>query len=846
MTTPPVCLLIRPVGTPAEDARFHYCDPSLSTEEQEAIRAQSDYPDAPIRDLQGNPIAIFRYAPLPSGRLALSRLLPRQDTVVMHTLVMNPGEIPGHPLDHHQWPGWCDNPETFTPSPPALEPRPPHLDESRTFLTASPDREAAAVFLLAGLLSRDRHRRSLLVRDLPTRGLAWMICIQRMLPVPHARHLALSSHQASEGQSRPWLAATDPDSPLDYRRVQQGDAFYIIDLPGRQRSTLPPHDPLVETARDCASQLVSWLLEEPGQLLAFQDFVTRLFVHEALTPELWWMMRLYQASNEPSASLQGFEVESVLDILRYYTHPASWEGVLGLLNSLRPQLIQNQRFSDDDTLLGLFLEASQQSGQPDPQRRAFQQWLLLFDRYLLNGEQADSLLERYREVASLPLAAELHEQMLDPARLTRVETQIPALAPSPLGAAGWLLLDSLLQLGRPLEGHRQWLDPLLAGLLAEAEGQSQFTWLLTRAGQAPTVAALLHRAWAATRRLDGETATAQAALGRLLGAHLRDSGEAMALRQALLDNHDEALLVAEWRCQLATSEDSRALFHSYRRGVLDPLPDYRDRSFGTVCAALFEVLPDSGRQQQAREWLFGPEEDWWRLPDHLAGDCVSLVNQQLDLQDQSAATRQLSDRLFARAKELGRLLQPDKPQLRRSLDYATRGELQGDDDWFRDTHRALQGLGETDYRRFLDGILGTLLLRSLSPEEHRRVLQDLDNGQGGLLGECYLSALSRLLERQEPLATAVALRFWMGPHRETDQPPREAVLERFYRGLSRWANTPLANLYRVLEQALSDSERLTPEWREFWRTLDQQRQQTQGSLGRLLRSTMGNLVSHKG
>jgi len=215
MITPLVCLLSRPADTPTTAVRIHYSDPALTAEEQTAILAWSDHPGATsLLDRQGQPVVVFRYFPLPSGRLALSRLhCPAADgdgdaaDVVVHTLVFEPDQLPGYPLDYQDWPGWCEHAGQRPDSPPPLEPRGPRLEGLRTFLVASPEREQSAVLLLAGVLSRDRHGRALLVRDLPERCLPWMACIQRLLPLAHALNLSLSSYESGARRPPPRLAA---------------------------------------------------------------------------------------------------------------------------------------------------------------------------------------------------------------------------------------------------------------------------------------------------------------------------------------------------------------------------------------------------------------------------------------------------------------------------------------------------------------------------------------------------------------------------------------------------------------------------------------------------------------
>lgn len=840
MITPLVCLLSRPADAPTAAARIDHSDPELTPEEQRLIQAWSDHPGTPPLDQQGRPLAVFRCFPLPSGRLALSRLvaLPGEAhgasaEVMIHTLVFEAGAVPGYPLDYHDWPGWQSRPGQRPALSPALEPLAPRLESLRAFLAADPAREPAAILLLAGMLSHDRHGRALLVRDLPERGLIWMACLQRLLPLPHALNLGLSSHEWAVRQPLPRLAATSAEGELDYRRMQQGEDYFIVDLPGRQRSTLPRNDALVDTARGCATRLVGWLLEAPARLTEFHDFVAALFQHEALTPELWWMLRLHEASQDAGPALTGAEVEPVLDILRYYTRPEAWEAVLGLLDGLAEQFGQNHRIEDDDALLDLLLEAMRQQPGDQIQRRVFRQWLLLFDRYLLAGEHRGLVLERYREVASLPLCEELHQQLLEAPRLARVQTQLTGLASPELGAVGWLLLDSALQLQHELDLHAVWLDPLLARLLTRPDGDAQLDWLLARADEPAPMAALLHRAREAATALEANRPEAEALLARLLHERLRDRTDAMALREALLANHDEALLVAEWRHQLAIGSEPRRLLPRYRREVLDALPAYRDHCFGVVCEVYFEALSETAREQQARDWLLGAEDDWWRLPDELAARCVVLGNRQLGLRDHGPGTRRLTGEVFARSRELGQPLQPDIPQLRRSLAYAASGELRCDDDWFRETRRSLSGLGEKDYRQFLDGVLDTLLRQALTPQDHGRILADLDLHRD-ILRQAYLAALSRLLARQDPLAGAVALRHWIDADRADSL--TDAARERLLRGLARWPDEPFTALRQVLEHEVPAAHHTAPRWRDFWRDLDRRRQRRLGMLGRRLRA----------
>lgn len=834
MTTPLVCLLSRPAGAPDDSVQYHYQHPALTPQEQASLLAWSDRPVGSFpRDGADQALAVFHYQPLPSGRLALGRLwyleanADEPERILLHALVFEPDELPAYPLDYQDWDGWWTQ-ASPPPEPGPLEAQTPRLEYLRTFLAGVPARESAAVLLLAGLLSRDRHGRTLLVRDLPEWGGTWMHCIQRLLPPAHALNLSLCSHLPEDHQPRLALCATSPHSALNYRQVQQGEAYFIADLVGRQRSTLPPYDPLVQIARRCATRLVHWALEAPHRLNEFHDFVTAVFRHEALTPELWWMLRLFEASHE-GPSLEADEVEPVLDILAYYTRPEAWEGIIGLLDTLLPQLSQNQRISDDDALLGLCLTAASQNSQFPPQQQAFRQWLMMFDRYLLHGQELTTLMERYREVASLPLNDELHDQLLAAERLAQVQQQTATLEAAPLGAVGWVLLDSVLQRRYPLEHQQAWLEPLLLRLLQLPDGEAQLLWLLSRTAEATPSAALLHRAWNATTQDAALSHISQAALGKLLHTHLSQDPAAIALREAILAQGDEALLLAEWQHQLDISDAPLACFQVYRREVLEQLPDYHDRCFGRLCESLFERLSEGHRLSQAEDWLLGDEEDWWRLPDGLATRCLTLVNAHLPLLDQSPRSQRLSAQVFARTRELGQVLQPDIPQLRRSLAAAARGALEANEDWFHETRRALAGLNTSAHRQFLDGVLPDLLRQAPSAAYHARIIEHLDHPEGVLEG-CYLQALRAPLRHPDPLSIAIALRFWI----RADTPPgiHQRVRQCLLRGLSRWDNTNLATLGQILDRHPLDAQMTAAHWRRFWRELDEQRQQRSAILER--------------
>lgn len=826
--------------TPDQPA-VHAMAPGLAAEDIAVIAAHSRYqrPDytaglpAEAAEWAEYPPAL-RYYPLPSGRVALTRVCYRgadshgkPGNAFAHTLVLPPAALEVWPVMALDWEGWHDTPDVGVDVPLA----PVSVDFAPSarytaaalaaFLTDQPRRPLWLTELVTALLLYPQWQRALVIRDLPAHGPLWLAAITQLLPLAQALTVSLSSYQYATDHAA-LINATTAGSGFDYQHIQHGQAFFIFDALSGEKSTIPVTDAAARRAHAYAEQTSAWLLTDPARLADCHRFAAACCDLDAVSPDLYWTLTLYRYLSEPALRLDPAELAALAEFCTAHVHRDAWPELAAALVAAPQRLTAAPDLAAYRQLLALLSTAAKATGQAAERVHTVTLWLALYDdRVLTQQRDPEPVLTEFTllEQAFPGQRPALYAAVLDPVRLHALSAATAQFTTAELGElAGWLwhcirqqelateqALDCLTPLAVALCGHGQPAAPWLTRLFKQLD-------------DAELLADLSARLWQHSVNLHGP---ARDLIAATLTGHLAALPAPAALTARVGLNRQQAfgLLFAEWQQLLARSSDKPALYRRYRREVLTPLPAYRDCCAGEIGATLFATLSPREQIEQALVWI-SDDEDWPRLPDTLAATCVQQVNTRLPLTLRDSAAETLAGQVHQYAQELGLTLTPHKPQLRTCLHYL-REEGMADAHWYEEAGSALTGCQAADYRYFLKQTLPVLLADATQATAHRQLLAAL-NQQPALFEPLYLKYLDRLLRRRTVAQAAAALHFWLA---QPAEPFTAAVQTQMLTRLARWNDRQLARLGDAVTALLQpEPYALRQYWEQFRQSLDTRRQ----------------------
>ena len=705
------------------------------------------------------------------------------------------------------------------------------------FLQARSERSRWLSTLLTLLCLSPKQRRPIVIRDAAENALLWMACLQKSLPLPHARELNISSCQYGE-QGAASINATTSGTGFSFDGAQRDERFFMFDLSGAKlNSVLPGAAETPAWVRAYAERITYWMREDEERLAGFQRFAARHFNHYRLDAGLWWALRLYEQQLDACQPLRPAEVRPIAAFIEHYLRPEAWGEMAATLASALQKLSKQAAFEDCRPLLQLLETAAHATGAFKERHRVFLAWRQLFDMLIIDRRlDPEPILQRYRDLEkSFPRNRdELYGVFLEPAHLRWLRASAHRVRLENFESVPWLVLDAGLKAGcsdRDLMAELGILIATLVGFGQRAE--ASFHKLLKRAaGHDELVAGLLVLGWRSAERAPAKRQREIRAMIVAEFIELMDgypAREAMAVRRWLNDEGALDLLLEEWRIGLSRSSQRRKFYERYRKTVLTELGEYRERCFTTVCLTLFQALDDKDRQRQALDWI--RSEDWERLPEELCRVCLRLANARLSMEVDDRREDTLADLVDEYARRLHLVLEPDKPLLRACIRYVQQDDVVLHDDWFADVERALSDVGRRDYKRFLDQVMPAIMERAVRRRDHRKIVDALPDALhlNLFLEGYYVRYLAEIARRDRimppiPEVLVAALHFWVAPAGRAEADPalrgiKRRLWDRLVTILARWDEQPLQELILLVDR-LVRQEPLPV--RESWRRFQQE------------------------
>ncbi len=715
------------------ERRGLYRPPRDAPQEPTAEEIEADFPRA------------LRFYTLESGRRALTRAgyagqdySGRWGNYFAHTLVFEGDAPPIWPVDFYEWEGWVDRlaPADDTEAEPAPLPAVDlaeiapgesfTLEDLQAFLREEPGREQVLERMARAVLLYAESGRPVVVRDTAVNGLYWLACVQKLFPPAHAAHLSFSSYQY-DARGAALLNATTGATDFTFSDTERHYQFQLFDPAAGVHGDVPAD------ADDYPARAARWLAEDPDALDAFIEF-TALFGHVRPDGELAHAARLFHYSRGGEGSLAGAQLSGILEFVREHTHPEARGQVLGMVLRAARQAREDEWAPEDHGRLVAFLAAeARASGEPGHRALALSAWRSLLERRVMAGGGGTGVAaEGWRQVRAAYEEApgELEEGVLDPALWEHALPRLHALPAEVSGLLLWVVAAVLAPRRDPWPQPARAVVSALLEALAEAAGDtSRATRLaleaLRRGGLGPVALADACRELAEAVSARAGNASTHAAAGPV-GAGMGEvlvsmpAEEAACVRAALDDEGGWAILYGEWVRIVAGSHDPAADFQRYRAEVLDRLPGYGCARRGAVMASLMDALPDGRAGRMALEWA--RDGVLATLPPERRADAVARAAAALPMDDWSAAALRTARRVATAACDTGVAVRPDRPRLLEALSAArTRGEGQPAPR-LDEVSRALGGIDEGTYSRFLGGFLPAALDHASNRREHQRVL----------------------------------------------------------------------------------------------------------------------------
>jgi hypothetical protein len=830
--------------------------PGLRTDEQREIERRGVY--RPPRDARQDPsdeeIArdfprAFRWYTLESGRQALSRssyagrdYSGRWGNFFAHTLVAEAGELPAAlwPIDLYEWEGWRERLSSAedtdaTPSPlpfvdltgiaPAESFR---LDELGEFLREEPGRrDLLARMGQAVLLGRDSSR-AVVIRDTPNRSLYWVACLQKLFPPEHARALSYSTYQ-DDPRGCANVNATTGETDFSFDESERRFRFYMFDLSTGQHSDLP------QTEDDYPAIAARWLVEEPGTLAAFFEFM-KLFDHRQPEPGLIAAVHLFELASGRLSAVSGERLAAMIAFASSHATPEGRIALLEILGQVASQPDAALLAEDYSRLIRFLAEGARTTGRPEHHTLAFDAWLsLVHGPVLREGTGLDYAEAAWNELRRLPSthAKELAARLLadpvchDPTERRR---QLPVEIPLFLLRIIW---ESLELTGRIPPWQSPEVGSLLAAIL-KPEGDvaalaQKVLGTIPKNPEVLSAISLRMRDLLGQGRAEPDARILGLAIGRALGRILAEaSGMAPSVRSQLDTAKAWEILLGEWVNLCEDSDDPVSAFESYRSTVFRSLPSYEKSCLPWATSFLLTKIPEARRRLLALDWLRSREID--RFPEKLAGQCVALANLAIPLDLMAPESEETARLVTEAAKRLEISLRPDRPLMRGALVAAQSPQAALKDLRLAEIQSEAALLTSDDYAVFLDGFLHPALGRAGSQRDHRQILlATFSPAHAEPFRKAYLEFFKTKRKTAWPESLHAALRLWLafGDGALDEDTKCLTSLEETGRqglllALGRLQPKQLDEVRQKLRKARIDS-RLNARWEEMQVTLEKHR-----------------------
>lgn len=793
---------------------------------------------------------VFQYRTLGSERGVIVLTYAVAQAVAAHALIVDRNALDTWPVDYIDWPGWrqrlplgadADRKPVRLPGvelagvPSAQQ---VSLRALSRFLQARSGRDRWLSTLLALLCLAPKRYRPIVIRDAAENGLLWIACLQKSLPLPHAREVSVSSCQFGE-QGAASINVTTSGTGFTFDGAQRDQRFFMFDLSGgKLNSVLPGADETPSWARAYAGRITFWMREDQERLAGFHHFAAAHFNHHRLDAGLWWALRVYEQQVDSDQLFRPDEVRPIAAFIEHYLRPGVWGEMAATLASALPKLAKQAGFEDCRPLLRLLETAAHATGAAKERRQIFLAWRQLFDILIIDRRlDPEPILQSFRDLEKSfsKNRDELYGVFLEPAHLRWLRASLHQVRLDIVESVPWLVLDTGLKAGWPDRDLMAELGIFIATLIGFGQRvEPSFHKLLKRAaGHDELVAGLLLLGWRSAERAPAKRQRETRVMIVAELVELMDEcsvREATTIRRWLNDEGALDLLLEEWRIGLARTSQPRGLYKQYRKTVLAELDEYRERYFTTVCATLFEALNDKDRQRQALDWI--RSEDWDWLPEGLCRACLRLVNARLSMDVDDGREDALADLVDEYARRSHLVLEPNKPLLRACIRYVQADEVVLHDDWFVDVERALSDVGRRDYKRFLDQVMPVIMKRAVRRRDHRKIIDALPDALhlDLFLERYYVRYLAEFARRSQtmppiPEVLVAALHFWVAPAGRAEADPalrgiKRRMWDRLVTILVRWDEQPLQELILLVDRLVRQEPLPVREsWRRFLQEL---------------------------
>lgn len=741
-----------------------------------------DFPDEPTPDeiVQDFPRA-FRYYLLESGKWALTYSCyvgqdysRRWGNYFAHTLI-GPETFPSllWPIDFYEWDGWqmCLPAEDDTAEMP--EPLPEVdlaailpassfiLAELKEFLAESPGRGHFLEKMIRAVFLGHGTGRSLVIRDSFVNGLFWVACVQKAFPHTHVSKITFSTYQFSDRNCAA-VNATTGETEFDFDEAQRNYQFYMFDFVKNR------HSNIAETGPDYAQLVVGWMATDPDRLSEFHAFM-QSFEHCGLDQELFWAARLFQLKNrdfEPTSE----EWAAIISFADRFVIAQAREPLLEIM----AQNLSWLRTSQDYAALIRFLaKGAALSGRREHRRLAFGVWLAMVDGLCVaQGADYGPVRTVRQELAGIlrEYEAEMAELFLSDSRLKMLQIQIPRLQHLPGVLEGILseTIESLHILHRePIWDQpeaRMMMHAWLAGRKDVRAAAEQLLRLVGQDGKA--VAGVCAVIVQSEKSLLPQRQSDQAlAVGRALRTILADKKADFAyeVRRSLADEMAFDVLFGEWVEIVETSADRPGDYDLYMK-IVQGLPGYKKKYASNIAFFLARNLSEKQRRSQAKAWLQTGEirgftEDFQK-------SCIKWANQGLSLEPADADASQCAAKLVRAAADLGVVLRPNYPMLRKAIHNSQDARHTFSSLPLQLLPESLTEIEPSAYLAFLSLFLEPALEKAANNhEKHGRIVFSVYQRT---LVSVFETAYIGFLEKQPPKelthADQGALRFWLTFH----------------------------------------------------------------------------------
>ncbi len=773
----------------------------------------------------------FRFGDLSSGRPALTLTTyvgrdysGRWGNFFSHTLVFT-DEPTLWPIDYYEWEGWksrLDDEDAEPESLPAIDLKTEQAAESFTlqelkeFLGEEPDRVRWLELMLRAVFAGREEKRPLVIRDTPVQGLYWLACIHKAFPLPQALSLSFSSYQF-EARKCSDLNVTTAATAFRLDRDEREYRFYVFDLLSGEASEVP-------SGTDDFPALASrWMSEEPAYLERFHAFA-RSFDHRDVDHDLTHAARLFDFLEGRRTTLSE---TAMVDALAFAERSAAPDRLGGLLESCCRAPGADLETPAELALVIFMIKTAGRTAHPEHRRYAVAAWRDCFERRAWGGgDDFQAVRLAFRQLENRLVS--------NPRKLAGELLPISDSSDGHLGGGQvpeevlLFLLDRtvawLTELALPRVGRDVRVTRLIEALSVRADDPQLLGKILDAGARNPGVLADF------CTFLDG----ASPLLGACLAERLRRQPDDFALdvRQRLESRSHRQLLMAEALAIVGESEDPIVTFEAYHRQMATRMPATWRRQVGELVEALHRSVPEQYFCHQALIWLH--EELLAEVPRQVATWLAGLINRQISIDPEAAASERHAGRLRQLGERLGIELMPDRPALRAFLARVRASEpvLSSCDCELLSHARRLT---PEEYESFVAEVLPAVLESISDHEEHGQVVTNLACSEGrDRFQGIYHEWLAK--KRKEPWdeSREAALGFWLRCDPDssavTHDPGafRRQVLDTLAQQLCRLKRESWAGLVQRLNARVAS----LATWQQFRENLEHQRKR---GLGRLFR-----------